>query len=218
MKTFFLHSLSCSVARAGGYSSVIYIIFANAFNERNICECEWAEDWFFIRPLLIFIFRLFEQISTPERHSRFIEFSFGLLSVTFTIYYKKKFIGRTEKKKRREKSGQWLKFYCSKAKALNPLVKLPSGHQSEKKAPLLCCPAEDRRVIVETWRWQGPTEHEEMKNANARCTHVSASPPRKTTKTDFNLSPFFPLGLPLIFSPHNPLWKLHFAAWEMNLN
>lgn len=34
-----------------------------------------------------------------------------------------------------------------------------------------------------------------MKNANAGCTHVSrlqpCLPPRKTTKTDFNLSPFF---------------------------
>lgn len=88
---------------------------------------EWVEDWFFIRPLPIFISRLFEQISTPKRHFRFIEFSFGLLSVTFTIYYKKKFIGRTDEKKRR-KIRAVIKVLLLETKALNPLVELPSGH------------------------------------------------------------------------------------------
>lgn len=46
----------------------------------------------------------------------------------------------------------------------------------------------------------------EMKNANARCTHVSLPcHPRKTTKTDFNLSPFFPLCCSS--SPLTTLWR-----------
>lgn len=42
----------------------------------------------------------------------------------------------------------------------------------------------------------------EMKNANARYPCLAALPPRKTTKTDFNLSPFFLCAAHL---PHNAM-------------